>query len=430
MTGQTRDSRYDRAESPARVPRPPGEAPGGSVLVTGIRELVTCDGPADPPPRDRLGIHADAALVVEDGRIAWLGRADAAPDADAAIDVDGRAVVPGFVDTHSHLVFAGDRSAEFAARMAGERYDGGGIGVTVEATRAASESDLRRLVGARVAEMRAQGTTTVEVKSGYGLTVDDESRALRVAREFTVETTFLGAHVVPGLADCGSDAEREAARAAYVELVTGPMLQECRTHARWIDVFCEPNSPHAFTEDEARTVLLAGRAAGLGLRVHGNQLGEGPGARLAVELGAASVDHCTYLTDADVDALAASDTVATLLPGVEFSTRSPYPDARRLLDAGVAVALATDCNPGTCYSTSIPLMLALAVREMGMTPAEALYAATAGAARALRRDDVGRLAVGAPADLAVLEAPTYLHLAYRPGVPIARALDVAGAAGG
>jgi imidazolonepropionase len=401
-----------------------------SVLVTGIRELVTCDGPADVAPRDRLGILPDAALVVEDGRIGWLGRPEDAPGADAVIDLDGRAVVPGFVDTHSHLVFAGDRSAEFAARMAGERYDGGGIRVTVEATRAASESELSRLVGARVAEMRAQGTTTVEVKSGYGLTVDDEARALRVARGFTDETTFLGAHVVPGLADCGSDAEREAARAAYVELVTGPMLQECRPHARWVDVFCEPNSPHAFTEDEARAVLLAGRAAGLGLRVHGNQLGEGPGARLAVELGAASVDHCTYLTDADVDALAASDTVATLLPGVDFSTRSPYPDARRLLDAGVSVAIATDCNPGTCYSTSMPLMIALAVREMGMTPAEALYAATAGAARALRREDVGRVAVGGPADLAVLDAPTYLHLSYRPGVPIARALDLTGMAGG
>jgi imidazolonepropionase len=200
------------------------------------------------------------------------------------------------------------------------------------------------------------------------------------------------------------------------------MLHACAPHARWIDVFCEPASPHAFDGDAARTVLEAGRAAGLGLRVHGNQLGPGPGVRLAVELGAASVDHCTYLTGDDVDALAGGDTVATLLPGVEFSTRSPYPDARRLLDAGVTVALATDCNPGTCSSSSMPFMIALAVREIGMTPAEALWAATAGGAQALRRTDIGVVAPGNRADLAVLDAPTHLHLAYRPGVPLARSL--------
>ena len=386
----------------------------GSTLVTGIGELLTCSGSGP----DQLGLRRDAAVVVEAGRIAWVGASTSAPDADRSVDLGGRAVLPGFVDSHSHLVFAGDRSREFAARMAGERYDGGGIGVSVAATRQASDDELRALVAARVAEMRAQGTTTVEIKGGYGLTVEDEARALRIAAEFTTETTFLGAHVVP--------AEYSGDRAAYVDLVTGPMLAAAAPHARWVDVFCEPHSPHAFTEEEARAVLVAGELAGLGLRVHGNQLGPGPGVQLAVELGAASVDHCTYLSDADVEALASSagTTVATLLPGVEFSTRSPYPDARRLLDAGVSVALATDCNPGTCYSSSMPFVIALAVREMGLTPGEAVYAATAGSALSLRRSDVGRIEVGARADLTVLEAPSHLHLAYRAGVPIARALDL------
>nr|WP_218861042.1 imidazolonepropionase [Petropleomorpha daqingensis] len=363
-----------------------------------------------------LGLVHDAALVVEDGLVAWVGSAAAAPDADRRTDVDGRAVLPGFVDSHAHLVFAGDRAAEFEARMTGTPYDGGGIATTVAATRAATDDELRAHLARLVAEMRAQGTTTVEVKSGYGLTVDDEARALRLAREVTPETTFLGAHVVP---------TEYAGRAdAYVELVTGPMLAAGAPSARWIDVFCEPASPHAFDGDAARVVLEAGRAAGLGLRVHANQLSAGPGVRLAVELGAASADHCTHLADADVEALAGSGTVATLLPGVEFSTRSPYPDARRLLDAGATVALASDCNPGSCFTSSLPFCIALAVREMGMTPAEAVWAATAGGAAALRRTDVGRLALGSRADLAVLDAPSYRHLAYRPGVPLAGVLDV------
>jgi len=383
-----------------------------SLLIAGIGELVTNDptvGDGSP-----LGLIADAAVVVEDRTIAWVGAAADAPDCDARRDLGGRAVVPGFVDSHAHLVFAGDRSAEFAARMAGIPYDGGGIATTVAATRAASDDELRLLLAARLAEMRAQGTTSVEIKSGYGLTVADEERALRLAREVSPETTYLGGHVVPPGVD----------RAAYVELVAGPMLAACAPHARWIDVFCEPASAHAFTGEEARAILTAGHAAGLELRVHGNQLAYGPGVRLAVELGAASVDHCTHLTDADVDALAGGATVATLLPGVEFSTRSPYPDARRLLDAGVTVALATDCNPGSCYTSSMPLVIALAVREMAMTPAEALWAATAGSAQSLRRIDIGALAVGMRADLAVLDAPSYVHLAYRPGVPLAHALDV------
>ncbi len=385
-----------------------------ATVITGIGELVTCDGTGE----DGLGLRHQTAVAIDDGRIAWVGPVADAPPSDQRIDLDGRTLVPGFVDSHAHLVFAGDRAAEFAARMTGEPYDGGGIATTVAATRAATDDELRELIAGRVAEMRAQGTTTVEIKSGYGLTVDAEVRALRIASEFTPETTFLGAHVVPP--------QWRADRAGYVDLVMGKMLAAATPYARWIDVFCEPASPHAFDGDEARTVLEAGRAAGLGLRVHGNQLGPGPGVQLAVELGAASVDHCTYLSDADVDALAgaAGTTVATLLPGVEFSTRSPYPDGARLHDAGVSLALATDCNPGTCYSSSMPFMIALAVRDMGFTPAQALLAATVGGAKALRRDDIGRIAVGARADLTVLDAPSYLHLCYRPGVPIARALDL------
>ena len=399
-----------------------------SLLLTGIAELTTNDparGAGHTDPGDALlGILRDAAIVVSggpDGEIEWVGPAAEAPEADERRDLGGRAVIPGFVDSHTHLVFAGDRSAEFAARMTGTPYDGGGIAVSVAATRAASDDELRRLVAARVAEMRAQGTTTVEIKSGYGLSLEDELRSLRIARELTAHTTFLGAHVVPR--------EYATQRAAYVDLVTGPMLDAVTADgatslAESIDVFCEPHSAHAFDGDEARTILEAGRAAGLALRVHGNQLGHGPGVQLACELGARSVDHCTFLDDEDVEALAGArgTTVATLLPGVEFSTRSPYPDARALIDAGVDVALASDCNPGTCYSSSIPFAIALAVREMGMTPAEALHAATAVSARSLGLER--RVTPGQPAELAVLDAPSHLHLAYRAGVPIARALDL------
>jgi imidazolonepropionase len=382
-----------------------------STLVTGIGELVTNDPALGPGP---LGTVADAALVVAEGVVQWVGPATAAPDADRRVDLGGRAVLPGFVDSHAHLVFAGDRAAEFEARMTGAPYDGGGIATTVAATRAATDEQLRARLAGLVAEMRAQGTTTVEVKSGYGLTVADEARSLRLAAEVTPETTFLGAHVVPP----GTD------RADYLELVTGAMLDACAPHARWVDVFCEPASAHAFDGDEARAVLLAGRAAGLELRVHANQLSAGPGVQLAVELDAASADHCTHLIGADVDALAGSGTVATLLPGVEFSTRSPYPDARRLLAAGATVALATDCNPGSCFTSSMPFCLALAVREMAMTPAEALWSGTAGGAAALRRSDVGHLAPGARADLAVVDAPSWRHLVYRPGVPLVRTLEL------
>jgi len=380
-----------------------------STVITNIGELVT-NGPA---VHDPLGAISDAALVVDGSTVAWVGLAAEAPDADAQVDAGGRAVVPGFVDSHSHLVFAGDRSAEFAARMAGEAYAAGGIRTTVAATRSATDEQLTSHVAHLVAEMRRQGTTTVEIKSGYGLSVHDEAGSLAVARQFTEETTFLGAHVVPA----GTNPEE------YVALVTGPMLEACAPHARWIDAFCETG---AFDAEQSRAVLQAGAAVGLRGRLHANQLGPGPGVRLACDLGLTAVDHCTYLTDQDVADLADSGTIATLLPGVEFSTRQPYPDARRLLDAGVRVALASDCNPGSCFTSSVPLCIALAVREMGMTPAEALYAATAGGAAALDRDDVGRLVPGHRADLVILDAPTHVHLAYRPGVPLVAATWVGG----
>ena len=372
-----------------------------SLLLTRIGELVT----NDPEREGLLGLLSDAAVVVEGDRVAWVGPAAEAPAADTAYDAGGRAVLPGFVDSHSHLVFAGDRSAEFAARMAGEPYTAGGIRSTVAATRAATDEQLTSHVGRLVAEMQRQGTTTVEIKSGYGLSVRDEARSLAVARQFTDETTFLGAHVVPAGADPGE----------YVDLVTGPMLEAAAPYARWVDAFCEVG---AFDADQAREVLVAGERAGLRGRLHANQLGPGPGVGLACELGLVAVDHCTYLTDADVAALRDSGTVATLLPGVEFSTRQPYPDARRLIEAGVTVAIASDCNPGSCFTSSMPFCVALAVREMGMTPAEAVRAATAGGAAALDRDDVGRLTVGSRADLVLLDAPSHVHLAYRPGVPL------------
>ncbi|MGZ5409832.1 MAG: imidazolonepropionase [Aeromicrobium sp.] len=367
-----------------------------SLLVTNIGELVTW---GEQP------VISDAAFVVDKGTIAWVGSRLDAPAADAVNDVGGAAVIPGFVDSHSHLVFAGDRSAEFEARMTGQPYEAGGIRSTVDATRAATDEQLAANVARHLAEMRAQGTTTVEIKSGYGLTVLDESRSLAIAKQFTVETTYLGAHVVPA----GTDV------ATYVDLVTGPMLQACAPYARWIDVFCEDG---AFDADAARTILNAGMGAGLLPRVHANQLGHGPGVQVACEVGAAAADHCTYLTDDDVDALAAAGVVAGLLPGVEFSTRQPYPDARRLLGAGVTVSLATDCNPGSSYTSSMPFCIAVAVRDMNMSPREALWSATMGGAVSLKRDDVGHLTVGAKSHYAVLDAPSFVHLAYRPGVPL------------
>ncbi|SDH55597.1 imidazolonepropionase [Actinokineospora alba] len=377
-----------------------------SILVTGIAELTTND--------DELGTLADAAVVLDGDRVAWVGPAVDAPAADERVDVEGRAVLPGWVDSHTHLVFAGDRTAEFAARMAGKPYTAGGIAVTVEATRAATDEELSVGLRRHVAEAVAQGTTYLETKTGYGLTVEDEVRSARLAAEHADEVTFLGAHLVPP----GTDPQ------SYVDLVTGEMLDAVAPHVRWADVFCETG---AFDESQSRAVLTAAAAKGLGLRVHGNQLGPGPGVRLAVELNAASVDHCTYLTESDVDALANSDTVATLLPACDLSTRQPLPDARALLDAGATVALASNCNPGSSYTSSMAYCVTTAVLQMRMSVAEAVRAATWGGARALRREhEVGIVRPGARADLHVLNAPSATHLAYRPGVPLTWAVWRAG----
>ena len=375
-----------------------------TLVIDRIGSLITNDPGLGRGP---LGLIADASVVIEDGIVVSVGRSGAL--ADERIDADGACVLPGFVDSHTHLVFAGDRAAEFSARMAGQPYDGGGIVVTTEATRSASTDDLDRLTLRRVAEARRHGTTTLEIKSGYGLDVANEVRALDIAGRHTAETTFLGAHLVPpeytGRAD------------DYIHLVCNEMLTAVDGRARWIDAFCETG---AFDADQCRQVLEAGRSAGLGLRLHGNQLGFGPGVQLAVECGCASVDHCTYLSDVDIAALAASDTVATFLPAADFSTRQPYPDARRAIDAGVSVAIASNCNPGSSYTTSIPFCIALAVRDMRMTIDEAVQAATIGGARALRRDDVGRLSPGSAGHAIVLDAPSHHHLAYRPGVQLVR----------
>jgi imidazolonepropionase len=371
-----------------------------SVLVTGIGELTT---------NDEAGTFSEAALVIDGDRIAWVGPASSAPAADERVDVEDRAVLPGWVDSHTHLVFAGDRTEEFAARMAGKPYTAGGIAVTVGATRAASNDQLAAVLRRHVAEALAQGTTYLETKTGYGLTVADELRSAVIAGSVADEVTFLGAHLVPP----GWDAD------TYVSLVCGEMLDAVAPHVRWADVFCETG---AFDGDQSRAVLEAARAKGLGLRAHGNQLGPGPGVALAVELGAASVDHCTYLTPSDVDALAGSGTVATLLPACDLSTRQPLPDARALLDAGATVALASNCNPGSSYTSSMAYCVATAVLQMRMSVAEAVRAATLGGAQALRRDDLGMIKPGARADLHVLDAPSATHLAYRPGVPLTHAV--------
>jgi imidazolonepropionase len=374
------------------------------VAWRNIGELVT----GDPDAGDGiLGILNDAALVAVDGHVAWLGPNSQCPDADRVHDVAGACLLPGFVDSHAHPIFAGDRASEFAARMAGRPYAAGGINTTVDATRQASDAQLHQNAVRLRDEALRQGTTTMEAKSGYGLTVEDERRSLQVAQAITHETTFLGAHVVPK--------EFAGDRDSYVHLVCGEMLTECAPYARWADVFCERG---AFDADHTRTILTAARERGLGLRLHANQLGHGPGVQIGVEFGAASVDHCTYLTDDDVEALASSQTVATFVPAAEFSTLAEYPDVRRVLDAGVQVALASDCNPGSSYTTSMSFVIALAVREMGMSPAEAVRAATVGGAQALRRNDIGSLRPGYRADVQVLDAPSHIHLAYRPGVPL------------
>ena len=381
------------------------------LAITGIGTLITNDASLE---RGKLGLVKDAALVVgDDNKIAWTGESINLPRefANNAIHVGGRAIIPGFVDSHTHLVFGGDRATEFEARMSGKTYTAGGIRTTMAATRASTNDVLvanaRRLAN----EALHTGTTTLETKSGYGLSVLDETRSLQVATSITSETTFLGAHVVPP----------ELTIDEYVNLVCGEMLTQCAPNAKWIDVFCDHG---AFDVDHARAILSAGAHVGLGLRIHANQLQHGGGVQLGVEMGVASCDHCTHLSDADISALADTKgkTVATLLPTAELCTRAKFPDARRLLDAGVTVALASDCNPGSSYTTSMPLAISLAVLNMNMTCDEALWSATAGGAAALRRTDIGALRVGAQADFALLNSPSHIHLAYRPGVKLVDAV--------
>lgn len=387
------------------------------TLITDIGLLVT-----NAPAEDSAGVLTvgqtseirDAAIIVTDGFVEWVGPAadldeSTAAGCDAVVSLGGNTLIPGFVDSHSHIIFAGDRAEEFASRMQGKPYAAGGIRSTVAATRTATDVQLRAHVSSLLNEMHAQGTTTVEIKSGYGLDLATEQRLVRIASEFTPEVTYLGAHVVPS--------EFAENRDGYVDLVSGAMLEACAPSAKWVDVFCETG---AFTVEESRRILHASIAAGLRPRVHASQLAPGEGIALAIEVGAASVDHCTYLSEEDVTALATSSTVATLLPGVEFSTKQRYPDARKLIDAGVTVAISTDCNPGSSYTSSMPFCIAVAVRDMGMSPAEALWCATAGGALALERNDIGVIAVGKRADFAEIAAPHYIHLAYRPGVPLVR----------
>lgn len=378
-----------------------------SVLYTVIASLVL--------PGEAIGqleVITAAAMLVKGGKVAWVGKAEDAPAADEVVSLAGKTVIPGFVDSHAHLMFGGERSEEFAHRMQGMPYAAGGIATTVAATRQASEDQLRANAQKLIQEFYASGITHFEIKSGYGLDVETEARSLKVAREFTQDVTFLGAHVVP------KDKDREE----YLELVCGEMLQAAKPYAKWVDVFCDRG---AFSVAEAREILTAGIAAGLKPRMHANQLENLGAISLAVELDCASVDHCTHLSDEDIALLAASNTVATLVPGAEFSTRSPYPDAGRLLAAGVKIAIATDCNPGSSYTTSMPFCIAIAVREMNLSLDQALWAATKGGAAALRNNK-GSLSVGAAADFAVLDAPNHIHLAYRPGVQLVEATFIAG----
>ena len=381
------------------------------LVVTGISTLVTNDVSLE---RGKLGIINNAALVVgDDNKIAWTGESVNLPRefASSAINVGGRAIIPGFIDSHTHLVFGGDRANEFEARMSGKTYSAGGIRTTMTATRAATTESLTNNARRLAEEALNTGTTTLEVKSGYGLSVTDEARSLQVASTITSETTFLGAHVVPP----------ESKIDEYVNLVCGEMLTQCAPNAKWIDVFCDHG---AFDVDHARAILSAGAKAGLGMRIHANQLRHGGGVQLGVELGVASCDHCTHLNDADISALADTNgrTVATLLPTAELCTRSKFPDARRLIDAGITVALASDCNPGSSYTTSMPLVISLAVLNMNMSCDEALWSATAGGAAALRRTDIGSLHIGAQADFALLNCSSHVHLAYRPGVKLVDAV--------
>ena len=372
-----------------------------SIALTNIETLVTNSAELG---EGLLGTSSHMTLVIEDEKVAALS--NRTPDGvDRVIDCSGKTVIPGFVDSHTHLIFAGDRSEEFAARSRGEKYSAGGIKTTVAATRAASNSKLTSNAQLLLDEALSHGTTTVEIKTGYGLTRADEIRSLEIASTFTDEITLLAAHVVPEEFTGDSD--------AYVELIIKEIIPV--VNAKWIDVFCDTG---AFTVDQSRRILNAGRAAGMMPRIHANQLTRTSAVELAIEVDAASADHLSASNNADIEALANSSTVATLLPGAEFSTGLQGKLGRRLLDAHAQVAIATDCNPGSSFTTSMPFCIAAAVSLLGFTVEEALYAATAGGAAALRNSDIGNLAIGSRADIAILKSPSYIHLAYRPGVQL------------
>ena len=368
-----------------------------ALLIGNIGQIITNSD-------KELGILEKAALVVENQKVVWVGSNESAPATDNYIDAENGVVTPGFVDSHTHAIFAGDRSRDYVARMSGNKYATGGIKTTVAATRDASDVELKLNLQKILQYSKLNGTTTIEIKSGYGLDIASEVKILKIAKEYTSETTFLGAHVVPD--------EYSGDRSAYVNLVKGEMLDAVLPYAKWIDVFCDTG---AFTVDEAREILKSGMAKGLMGRIHGNQLGDTGGVDLALELGLASVDHASHISDESIEALANSEVVTTFLPGAEFFTKSTYPSAKKLLDLGATVALATDCNPGSSFITSMPVVMAMAIRDMGFTPAQAMVAATLGGAKALKRADIGYLTVGAKADLIIWQAPTYEHIPYRMG---------------
>ena len=386
---------------------------GPRTLLTDIGQLVMNTGEPGTG-EDSLAIRTNQAVLLDDGQIVHVGNNDdpwvsKVEKSAEIISIEGSCVIPGFVDSHTHMIHGGDRLQEFLDRMSGKPYTPGGINTTVAATRAATDQELRASLAGRVDEALRQGTTTIEIKTGYGLDIETESRLARIASEFTGFVTFLGAHVVP--------ADFEGTTDEYLNLVCGRMMQACLPYCRYIDVFLEEG---AFNVEQARRVLEAGKSASLIPKLHAGQLGHGGGAALAIEVGAYSLDHGTYLSDEDLELLSETETVVTLLPGTEFATRSEAPDARRLLEAGVTVALASNCNPGSGFSSSMPLMIALAVRDMHMTPGDALWSATQGGAQALKLQDRGRISLGLRADLIQLTAPHYAYLAYRPGVPLIR----------
>jgi imidazolonepropionase len=393
-------------------------------LLTGIGQLVTCDPGLGEGP---LGVVEGGAVAAAGGRVVFAGPQAAVGDLEVAagavrVDAGGQAVLPGLVDAHTHLVFAGDRADEFAARLRGVGYEealaaGGGINRTVRETRAASDAELETAAGRRLVLAARHGTTTLEAKSGYGLTVEDERRSLavlaRVAARSPVEVvpTFLGAHLVPE--------EYAGDRAGYLDLLEHEMLPACAPLAEFVDAFCDRG---ALTVEESRRVLAAGARHGLRGKLHANELGSTGGAALAAELGCVSADHLLFCEPEEARALAAAGTVAVLLPGTSFLLRTGRAAPVQVLrDAGVTMALGTDCNPGTCYCESMQLVIALACVHGGLTPEEAVLAATDGAARALGRGGrVGRLAPGAACDLVVLAGRSYLDLAYHLGVNLAR----------